>query len=83
MWLLLDDPNIRKVVGQSTKGPQTQAAMEAHIAEHVAFQYRMEIEKQLGVPLPPVDDPLPIDIENDIARLTAEAAEKLLAKKQC
>ena len=72
------DPNIRKVVGQSTKGPQTQAAIEAHIAEHVAFQYRMEIEKQLGVPLPPVDDPLPIDIENDIARLTAEAAEKLL-----
>ena len=74
------DPNIRKVVGQSTKGPQTQAAIEAHIAEHVAFQYRMEIEKQLGVPLPPVDDPLPIDIENDIARLTAEAAEKLLLK---
>jgi len=74
------DPNIRKVVGQSTKGPLTQAAMEAHIAEHVAFQYRMEIEKQLGVPLPPVDDPLPIDIENDIARLTAEAAEKLLLK---
>ena len=52
--------------------------MEAHIAEHVAFQYRIEIEKQLGVPLPPVDDPLPVDVENDIARLTAGAAEKLL-----
>ena len=72
------DPKIRQLVGQSTKAPIIQAAMEAHIAEHVAFQYRLEIEKQLGVPLPPVDDPLPVDIENDIARLTAEAAEKLL-----
>ena len=72
------DPKIRQLVGQSTKAPIIQAAMEAHIAEHLAFQYRLEIEKQLGVPLPPVDDPLPVDIENDIARLTAEAAEKLL-----
>ena len=72
------DPKIRQLVGQSTKAPLIQAAMEAHIAEHVAFQYRLEIEKQLGVPLPPVDDPLPVDVENDIARLTAEAAEKLL-----
>ena len=72
------DPKIRQLVGQSTKAPLIQAAMEAHIAEHVAFQYRLEIEKQLGVPLPPVDDPLPVDIENDIARLTAVAAEKLL-----
>ena len=52
--------------------------MEAHVAEHVAFQYRLEIEKQLGVPLPPVDEALPGDIENEIARLTAVAAEKLL-----
>jgi len=73
-----NDPKIRQLVGQSTKGPLIQAAMEAHIAEHVAFQYRIEIEKQLGVPLPPVDDPLPVDVENDIARLTAGAAEKLL-----
>ena len=74
------DPKIREVVGQSAKGPLTQAAMEAHIAEHVAFKYRREIEKQLGVPLPPVDEPLPLDIENDIARISAPAAEKLLEK---
>jgi len=73
-----NDPKIRQLVGQSTKAAVIQAAMEAHIAEHVAFQYRLEIEKQLGVPLPPVDDPLPNDIENDIARLAAPAAEKLL-----
>jgi len=37
------DPKIRQLVGQSTKAPLIQAAMEAHIAEHVAFQYRLEI----------------------------------------
>ena len=73
-----DDPLIRKLVGQSTKAGMIQAAMESHIAEHVAFQYRLEIERKLGVPLPPMDEPLPVDIENEVARLTAEAAPKVL-----
>ena len=77
-----NDPKIRQIVGQSTKAPIIQSAMEAHMAEHVAFQYRLEIEKQLGVPLPPVDEVLPTDIENDIARLTAAASEKLLQANQ-
>ena len=75
-----DDPLIRKLVGQSTKAGMIQAAMEAHIAEHIAFQYRLEIENKLGVPLPPIDEPLPIDIENEVARLTAEAAPKVLGE---
>ena len=75
-----DDPLIRKLVGQSTKAGMIQAAMEAHIAEHIAFQYRLEIENKLGVPLPPMDEPLPIDIENEVARLTAEAAPKVLGE---
>jgi hypothetical protein len=44
------DPKIRELVGQSQKAGMIQAAMEAHVAEHIAFQYRLEIEKQLGVP---------------------------------
>jgi hypothetical protein len=73
-----EDPKIRELVGQSQKAGMIQAAMEAHVAEHIAFQYRLEIEKQLGVPLPPSDEPLPVDVENEVARLTASAAEKVL-----
>ena len=73
-----NDPKIRELVGQSQKAGMIQAAMEAHVAEHIAFQYRLEIEKQLGVPLPPSDEPLPVDVENEVARLTAPAAEKVL-----
>ena len=73
-----EDPKIKQLVGQSQKAGMIVAAMEAHVAEHIAFQYRIEIEKRLGVPLPPAEEPLPVDIENEVARLTAAAAGKVL-----
>ena len=54
----------------------------AHINEHIAFQYRVEIEKMLGVSLPPPDEQLPEDIEVELSRVVATAAEKLLEKDQ-
>ena len=77
-----DDPLVREMVGQNPKAPQMQAAMEAHIAEHIAFQYRLEIEKQLGVPLPEEDEVMPENIQNQVARLSADAAQKLLQLNQ-
>ena len=56
--------------------------MSAHITEHVAFQYRKEIEKNLGVGMPSEDKPLPEDIEIEISRLAAQAAGKLLNQNQ-
>ena len=56
--------------------------MAAHVTEHVAFQYRREIEKMLGVEMPNEDQPLREDIEVEISRLAKEAAEKLLQKDQ-
>ena len=78
----MQDPEIQAMVGQSSKASLISGAMEAHIAEHIAFQYRIEIEKRLGVPLPPVEEPLPMDIENEVARLTADAAPKVLQDNQ-
>ena len=77
-----DDPLVREMVGQNPKAPQMQAAMEAHLAEHIAFQYRLEIEKQLGVPLPEEDEVMPENIQNQVARLSAGAAQKLLQLNQ-
>ena len=54
--------------------------MAAHLQEHLAFLYRSEIEKELGVELPPPNEPLPEDIEVKLSRLVAEAAERLLQK---
>jgi hypothetical protein len=61
---------------------QIQAAALAHINEHIAFEYRKQIEEQLGANLPTPDENLPEDVELELSRLTAQAAQKLLQKDQ-
>jgi len=75
-----DDPKIRQLVGQSSKAGIIQAAMEAHIAEHIAFEYRKQLEEQLGAELPKPDEVLPEDTEVELSRLVARAAQQLLQK---
>jgi hypothetical protein len=74
----LQDPKLAAMVGQSPMAQQIGAAMQAHIAEHLAFEYRRQIENQLGAPLPAPDQEIPKDIEVDLSRLVAQAAQKLL-----
>jgi hypothetical protein len=52
--------------------------MQQHLAEHFAYSYRRQIELKLGVSLPQPNQPLPPDIENDIAKLSSVAADRLL-----
>jgi hypothetical protein len=78
----MQDPKIMQIIGQNPKAQMIQAAALAHINEHVAFQYRKEIEKQLGIPLPEMDKELPKDMEVEISRMMALAAQKLLSKDQ-
>ena len=76
------DPKLQQIIGQSPFASVIQNAMAAHIAEHVAFQYRKEIEGQLGVPMPSEDEPLPQDVEEQLSKLTAEASAKVLNKSK-
>ena len=78
----MQDPKIMQMVGQNPKAQMIQAAAMAHINEHIAFQYRKEIEKQLGIPLPEMDKELPKDMEVEVSRMMALAAQKLLSKDQ-
>jgi hypothetical protein len=78
----MQDPKIMQIVGQNPMAQQIQAAAMAHINEHIAFEYRKQMEEQLGVPLPNYNETLPEDVEVELSRLTAAAAQKLLAKDQ-
>jgi len=78
----IQDPKLRELVGQSPFAQAIGQAMAAHVTEHVAFQYRREIEKTLGVELPNEDQPLPEDVEIEISRMAKDAAEKLLQQGQ-
>jgi len=74
------DPKLQQIMGQNPQAAVMQAALQAHISEHVAFQYRIEIEKMLGVALPPEGEQLPEDVEVQLSRAVADASDKLLAK---
>ena len=78
----MQDPEIQKLVGQSPFASAIQSAMASHITEHVAEQYRVEIQKNLGVEMPTQDQPLPEDVELEFSKLVAQAAEKVLQKNQ-
>jgi hypothetical protein len=78
----MQDPKIAQIMGQNPKAQMIQAAAMAHINEHVAFEYRKQIEEQLGIPLPEMDKELPKDVEVEISRMMALAGQKLLQKDQ-
>jgi hypothetical protein len=78
----MQNPRIMALVGQNPMAGSIQAAMMAHINEHIAFQYRREIEEQLGVQLPEPNAELPEDVEVMLSKLVAEASNRLLAKDQ-
>lgn len=76
----IQDPKMQQIIGQNPMAQQIQAAAMAHIMEHVAFQYRNDMEQMLGTQLPPPDQPLPPQIEVQLSGLVAIAAQKLLGK---
>jgi hypothetical protein len=80
--MAMQDPVIQQLIGQNPQAQVLQAAMQAHIAEHVGYAYRNKIELALGVALPGADDELPPALEKEISRLMAEAAPQVLAESQ-
>jgi hypothetical protein len=75
---LMQDPMIMQMIGQSPMAQQMQGAVMAHIAEHMAFAYRQQIEQQLGVPMTAPDQELDEQTEVQLSRLVAQAAQQLL-----
>ena len=78
----MQDPIVMQLIGQNPRAGQIQAAMMAHIAEHVGFGYRQKIEQQLGMPLPPQDEKLPPQMELALSQMMAQAAQQVLQQNQ-
>jgi hypothetical protein len=74
---MMQDPVVMGQMGQNPMAQKIQAAMMAHIGEHVAFQYRSQIEKRLGASLPAPNADLPEQVEVQLAKLVAQAAQQL------
>jgi hypothetical protein len=80
--MAMQDPIVMELIGQNPKAPQIQAAMMAHVAEHVGFAYRQKIEQQMGMPLPPEDEKLPPEMEIQLSGMMAQAAQQVLQQSQ-
>ena len=78
----IKDPKIAAIIGQNPQAQTMMAAMMAHINEHVAFEYRKQIEQQMGIPLPAPDEELQPEMELEVSRMMAMAAQKLIQKNE-
>lgn len=74
----MQDPMIAASIGQSPMAAQMQAAIQAHIAEHLGYAYRVKIQERLGAPLPTPDVELSPELEVQLSRVVAQAAQQLL-----
>jgi hypothetical protein len=78
----MQDPSIMAFIGQNPAAQQIMAALSAHMAEHVAFQYRQQMEAQLGVPLNAPNEEMPEEFEVKLAGLLAQAGQQLTQENQ-
>jgi hypothetical protein len=73
----MQDPVIAQMIGQNPQAKQIMAGIQAHIAEHLGYKYRKDIEAKLGVELPLPNEELPEEIEVNLSRVVADAAKQL------
>jgi hypothetical protein len=84
----MQDPKIQQMLQGNPAAQQMQAAMMAHINEHMGFEYRKQIEQQLGMMLPPQKDEMGDDVHMDpeveaqLSPMLAQAAQQLLQSNQ-
>ena len=81
---MMQDPKIMQIMGQNPQAQQLMGSLHAHIVEHVAFDYRSEMEAKLGATLPPPDTEINPELEILLSRLAADAGSQLteLHKKE-
>ena len=85
---VMQDPKILSLLQNNPMAQALQAAMLAHINEHLGFEYRKQIEATMGMPLPPQpeegEDPVPMSPEMaaQVAQAVARASQQLLQQNQ-
>jgi hypothetical protein len=80
----MHDPKIMSLLQGNPQAPMMQQQLLAHVNEHLGFEYRKQIEQQLGMTLPPQKDetgedmPMDPNVEAQLSPLLAQAATQLL-----
>jgi hypothetical protein len=83
----MQDPKVQALVGQDPQQAQMlQAAMMAHVNEHLGYEYRKQIEQVMGMQIPEDDEDndqvIPKEMEVMISQKAAQASQQILQQHQ-
>jgi len=80
----IQNPKIQQMMQMNPQAPAIMAAAMAHINEHIAFEYRRQVEMEIGHPLPDKEKTknMPQELADQVAMATAKASQQLMQKAQ-
>ena len=84
----MQDPKVQSIVSMNPQmAQQLQAAMMAHVFEHLGMEYRKQVEQQMGQTLPPHQDDqdeveMSPEMEVRVSQMAAQASQQLLQRNQ-
>ena len=84
----MQDPKIQSIVGMNPQmAQQLQAAMMAHVFEHLGMEYRKQVEMTMGQTLPPYneekdEEQMSPEMEVQVSKMAAQASQQLLQQNQ-
>jgi hypothetical protein len=80
----IQNPKIQQLMQMNPQAQAIMAAAMAHINEHIAFEYRKQVEMAMGMPLPDEEQnkQVPPGLADRIAMMTAQASQQLTQKAQ-
>ena len=78
----MQNPKIQQLMQMNPQAQAIMAAAMAHINEHIAFEYRKQVEMQLGTPLPgeEANKEISPEMADQIAMMSAKASAILLQR---
>ena len=84
----MQDPKVQSIVGMNPQmAQQLQAAMMAHVFEHLGMEYRKQVEMTMGQTLPPYnedkdEEEMSPEMEVQVSQMAAQASQQLLQQHQ-
>jgi hypothetical protein len=75
----IQDPKIQQLMQNNPQAQGIMAAAMAHLNEHIGFQYRIEMEKRMGISLPTDEQNKQVqpELADQIAMMAAQASQQL------
>tara|TARA_R100001460_G_scaffold106816_2_gene154720 strand:+ start:1711 stop:4191 length:2481 start_codon:yes stop_codon:yes gene_type:complete len=76
------NPEVAASIEQSPNAQSIVANASAYVNQHLTMKFRKQVEREMGIELPPEGQPIPPDVEKRISELVAEAAQRVAITSQ-